>query len=238
MANKNKKKQLTRKAHSHLTTRQPAKRRQGPAWLTPSLIKKVTERKILASADQPPEDGCDEDCDCGGDFENDGNARIIQITGPIEYDMVDYVAQKLLEFSDSPDEPILVLITSPGVLVDCGLAIYDYLMTSDLPIITATYGAASSVAAIIMLAGEARLISSNSTIMIHNASADYEGQVDKDGLDIMRRNFAAIQSQLERVMAKRTKNPIKQIREWCRIEKRFSARQAVKAGFATRLVQA
>ena len=237
MANKNNKRQLARKAYLHLTTKQPAKKQRGPAWLTPSLIKKVTKERVLASTEQPPEDGCDSDdscaenCDCG-------DTRIIQITGSIEYEMVDYVAQKLLEFSDSPDEPILILITSPGGLIDCGLAIYDYLMTSNMPIITANYGTASSAAAIIMLAGEERMVSPNSTVMIHDASCEYEGQIDKNSLDIMRRDFTAIQGRLERLMAKRTKNTTKQIREWCRIEKRFSARQAVKAGFATRLIQA
>ncbi len=89
-----------------------------------------------------------------------------------------------------------------------------------------------------MLAGDVRFISPNSSVMIHDASSEYEGQINRDILDSMRRDFAAIQGNLERLMAKRTKNPIKQIREWCKAEKRFSARQAIKAGFATRLVQA
>ena len=79
------------------------------------------------------------------------------------------VAQLLWLESDNPDKPITMYINSPGGEVSSGLAIYDTMSYIKSPVSTVCVGAAASMAAILLLGGEAgkRFALPHSTIMVH-----------------------------------------------------------------------
>lgn len=105
--------------------------------------------------------------------------RIICLNGPID-DTVSaaIVAQLLWLESDAPEKPITMYINSPGGEVSSGLAIYDTMTYIQSPVSTVCVGAAASMAAILLLGGEAgkRYALPHSSIMVHQPLGGTKGQ--------------------------------------------------------------
>lgn len=105
--------------------------------------------------------------------------RIICLNGAID-DTVSaaIVAQLLWLESDAPEKPITMYINSPGGEVSSGLAIYDTMSYIQSPVSTVCVGAAASMAAILLLGGEAgkRYALPHSSIMVHQPLGGTKGQ--------------------------------------------------------------
>lgn len=105
--------------------------------------------------------------------------RIICLNGAID-DTVSaaIVAQLLWLESDAPEKPITMYINSPGGEVSSGLAIYDTMTYIQSPVSTVCVGAAASMAAILLLGGEAgkRYALQHSSIMVHQPLGGTKGQ--------------------------------------------------------------
>lgn len=105
--------------------------------------------------------------------------RIICLNGAID-DTVSaaIVAQLLWLESDAPEKPITMYINSPGGEVSSGLAIYDTMTYIQSPVSTVCVGAAASMAAILLLGGEAgkRYALPHSSIMVHQPLGGTKGQ--------------------------------------------------------------
>lgn len=88
------------------------------------------------------------------------------------------MAQLLWLESDNPDKPITMYINSPGGEVSSGLAIYDTMTYIKSPVSTVCVGAAASMAAILLIGGEAgkRYALPHSTIMVHQPLGGTRGQ--------------------------------------------------------------
>ena len=67
-------------------------------------------------------------------------------------------------------ESLVIHINSPGGDAYAGLALYDFIKSSQIPVTTVVEGIAASAASLIFLAGEKRMMTQNSTIMIHQCS--------------------------------------------------------------------
>lgn len=80
--------------------------------------------------------------------------------------------------SDNPEKPITMYINSPGGEVSSGLAIYDTMTYIKSPVSTVCVGAAASMAAILLIGGEAgkRYALPHSTIMVHQPLGGTRGQ--------------------------------------------------------------
>jgi len=105
--------------------------------------------------------------------------RIVCLNGAID-DTVSaaIVAQLLWLEADQPEKPIKMYINSPGGEVSSGLAIYDTMTYIKSPVSTVCVGAAASMAAILLLGGEAgqRYTLPNSSIMVHQPLGGTRGQ--------------------------------------------------------------
>jgi ATP-dependent Clp protease protease subunit len=187
-----------------------------------------------------PESGDDCDsCDCDNGHGSPPSKpvpdeRLIHLIGPINGDSVAQLAYQLYLCEDS-GEPITVMITSPGGSLECGLAIYDHLRAIRQPIVTVVFGCAHSIATIILQAGDYRLIAPNATIQVHNAFAELEGDFDFVRLGELAKEMLDVQRRLEKILSKTTGQPRSVVREWCQKQRKFTARQAIKAGLVDRL---
>ncbi|KJR87623.1 ATP-dependent Clp protease, protease subunit [Sporothrix schenckii 1099-18] len=105
--------------------------------------------------------------------------RIVCLNGAID-DTVSaaVVAQLLWLESDAPEKPITMYINSPGGEVSSGLAIYDTMSYIKSPVSTVCVGAAASMAAILLIGGEAgkRFALPHSSIMVHQPLGGTRGQ--------------------------------------------------------------
>lgn len=74
------------------------------------------------------------------------------------------------------NEFITVHLNSPGGRADCGLALYDFIKTSKIPINCIVEGSCDSAATLIFLASHHREMTPNSTFMMHQCSWGAYGQ--------------------------------------------------------------
>lgn len=105
--------------------------------------------------------------------------RIVFVNGPIDDHAASLaVAQLLFLESASPTQPIWMYVNSPGGSVTAGLGIYDTMQYVSPPIHTVCVGQASSMASLLLAAGEPgqRRSLPNSRVMLHQPSGGTSGQ--------------------------------------------------------------
>src|SRR5260221_6569864 len=106
--------------------------------------------------------------------------RIIFLVGPVDENTANLVvAQMLFLESENPDKEINFYINSPGGSIAAGFAIYDTMQFIKPDISTLCVGMAASMGAFLLAAGTKgkRFALPNSTILIHQPSGGFQGQV-------------------------------------------------------------
>ena len=106
--------------------------------------------------------------------------RIIFLVGPVTETTANVVvAQMLFLESENPDKEISFYINSPGGSVAAGMAVYDTMEFIRPDVSTLCIGMAASMGAFLLAAGAKgkRFALPNSTILIHQPSGGFQGQV-------------------------------------------------------------
>ena len=106
--------------------------------------------------------------------------RIVFLVGPVTETTANLVvAQMLFLESENPDKEISFYINSPGGSVAAGMAIYDTMEFIRPDVSTLCIGMAASMGAFLLAAGAKgkRFALPNSTVMIHQPSGGFQGQV-------------------------------------------------------------
>ena len=106
--------------------------------------------------------------------------RIIFLVGPVTDETANLiVAQLLFLESENPDKDISFYINSPGGSVSAGMAIFDTICFIKPDVSTMCTGMAASMGAFLLAAGckGKRYALPNSTVMIHQPSGGFSGQV-------------------------------------------------------------
>ena len=137
-------------------------------------------------------------------------------------------------YKDYQIDPIYVFINSAGGELYTGLAIYDMLKKSKAPVITVCLGKAMSIASLIFLAGDQRLISEHSSILIHNLSITSVDQTTT-GIMTLAKSMQQSQEEIDNIYLKNTNIPPEQLKKI--IEQKedwyINAETAIKLGIAT-----
>jgi ATP-dependent Clp protease protease subunit len=106
--------------------------------------------------------------------------RVIFLVGPVTETTANLVvAQMLFLESENPDKDINFYINSPGGSVSAGMAIYDTMQFIRPDVSTLCIGMAASMGAFLLAAGAKgkRFVLPNSTVLIHQPSGGFQGQV-------------------------------------------------------------
>ena len=106
--------------------------------------------------------------------------RIIFLVGPVTDETANLiVAQLLFLESENPDKDISFYINSPGGSVSAGMAIFDTMCFIKPDVSTMCTGMAASMGAFLLASGckGKRYALPNSTVMIHQPSGGFSGQV-------------------------------------------------------------
>lgn len=95
--------------------------------------------------------------------------REIFLTDEVNASTMNSLLKQLIYLNRTdPGAEITLYINSPGGEVQSGLAVYDWMKLMTAPLKTVCIGTAASMAAILFLAGDTRLMTTNSRIMIHD----------------------------------------------------------------------
>ncbi len=106
--------------------------------------------------------------------------RIIFLVGPVTDETANLiVAQLLFLESENPEKDISFYINSPGGSVSAGMAIFDTMRFVKPDVSTMCTGMAASMGAFLLASGTKgkRFALPNSTVMIHQPSGGFSGQV-------------------------------------------------------------
>lgn len=166
-----------------------------------------------------------------------GSPRVITITGTIDADNVRLVAASLAGLNHESSLPIVVQIASSGGSVQAGWALHELFVTSPAPVITVGLGYVGSAATVAFQGGVTRFITANTVLMVHEVAISVEdAQLDMGDLRQQVKEMAFIQRQMVRLFVRRTGLSRKKIIALCAKETEFTAKQAVRLGFADKLV--
>src|SRR5664279_1372353 len=164
--------------------------------------------------------------------------RVIFLVGPVDDNTANLViAQMLFLESENPDKDINFYINSPGGSVPAGMAIYDTMQFIKPDVSTLCVGMAASMGAFLLAAGAKgkRFALPNSTVMIHQPSGGFQGQVS----DIERHAQFAID--LKRrflvLMSKLTGRSIEQVELDHDRDRFLTADEAVTYGIVDKILQ-
>lgn len=151
-----------------------------------------------------------------------------------EKDVSSFTLSKQLENIDA--DTIHVYINSYGGDVNEGLAIYNNLKRSKAKIITYADGFACSIASVIFMAGDERIVSNASLMLIHNAWTYTQGNAKElrkkaDDLDVITQ--ASINTYMTEVNISE-----EELKELLDNETWLTPQQALEWGFATSMVNA
>lgn len=173
-------------------------------------------------------------------LETKGKEADIYIFGDItswewfESDASSYTLSKEIQALDPDIEVINVHINSYGGEVAEGLAIYNMLRNHQAKIKTYCDGFAASIASVIFMAGDERIMGNASLLMVHNAwmwTAGNADQLRKDADDLDKITQASIEAYKSRVNISEDR-----IKELLDNETWILPTEALEMGFATAIV--
>jgi ATP-dependent Clp protease protease subunit len=137
-----------------------------------------------------------------------------------------------------PGAPVTVVFNSPGGSVLDGLALFDFLRhlrANGHHVTTIALGRAASMGAVLLQAGDRRIIGANAFMLVHEVSNLSSGKVSEmaDSVEFSRR----LQKRLVTILAERSTLTDLQIqRRWARKEWWLDAEEAVALGLADELL--
>ena len=165
--------------------------------------------------------------------------RMVFLNGSISDSMAKTIIAELLyldaleDNSEDPGspKPIQLVINSGGGIVTSGLAIYDVMQFIRSPVHTICIGHASSMAAILLAAGEPghRQIMPHARVMIHSASGGYGRNKVEDVL-VHAEELKAKNDLLATILARHLGVAVERVAELWRIDNYMNADQALELG--------
>lgn len=167
----------------------------------------------------------------GYDFEN----RALFLFGEIDAGVA-YRFIAGFKWLDRTPGPIHVLLSSPGGSTDPGIAIYETIRTANNPTIIEGMGIVASAAVPVLLAGTVRFLNPSTRVMIHNISFEIDGTLSTPEATSISESAEHFNQWYHGLIAARTGAKPKDIEKWCSGETSFAAEEAVKLGFADKVL--
>jgi ATP-dependent Clp endopeptidase proteolytic subunit ClpP len=166
----------------------------------------------------------------------DFRSRTLFLVGEVDHEAARKLLVALHIMDEMPGDIRLIMNSVGGLEVD-GYAIYDALRLAHNRIVIKAYGACQSIAAVILQAGDCRLISPEAQFMIHHGFMKMDGETDQNMIVAAAKRIEQENLRYHRILAERSGQPIEQIRKWCLAETFFDAKEAVRLGFADAVIR-
>lgn len=147
------------------------------------------------------------------------------------------IAQMLYLESEDPDKDIHFYINSPGGLVTSGLAIYDTIRYVRPRVSTICIGQASSMAAVLLAAGEKgmRYTLPHSRILIHQPMGGLYGQATD--VQIHAKEMLRLREEINKILAEHTGQPIERIAQDTERDFFMDSKQALEYGIVDSVIE-
>lgn len=163
--------------------------------------------------------------------------RIVSFHGEVSTYAAEESLAKFEYLSSLNKKPITLRIFSPGGSVDAGLALYDFMKSSKVPIHTVCTGMAASMAAVLLAAGKKghRAATKNSRIMIHQPSSGFIGRASD--IEIHARETARIKNLLNQILATDTGQKLNKVTKDTELDLWMTAEEALSYGLIDKIIK-
>jgi ATP-dependent Clp protease protease subunit len=162
--------------------------------------------------------------------------RNILLSGEINKALGERVIRQLILLEDQGDDPIKVLIDSPGGDADAGFAIFDMMRFVKPPIIAIGMGLVASAAAIILLAApkERRLALPNSHYLIHQPLSGMRGVATE--IEIHARELDRLRRKINKLISEETGTELGKVEKDTDRDYWMNADEALSYGLISRII--
>jgi ATP-dependent Clp protease protease subunit len=130
--------------------------------------------------------------------------------------------------ADASAGQVTVRIHSNGGSVEYGTAIYELLRTSRNPVVTVGLGEVASMAVLVLMAGDRRVLTEGSTLLLHDGSVEMHSSLLK-AQQIMEENLRAHNWYCDQI-ADRCRLPVEEILTLAAEESYITADRALSLG--------
>lgn len=164
-------------------------------------------------------------------------SRTILLTGGIDFKQARMVCERLLALSAESDEPILMILSSPGGHVESGDMIHDMIKFVTAPVKVLGSGWVASAGALIYAAAqkENRYSLPNTRYLLHEPRGGVGGQATD--VEIQAREIIKMRERLNRIFAEATGKSLEQIKKDTNRDFWMSAQEAVDYGLVSKIVR-
>jgi ATP-dependent Clp protease protease subunit len=162
--------------------------------------------------------------------------RTILINGPVDEEMAEKVISQSLILDAESHDPIRVVITSPGGMVDVGFAMYDILRYIESRVICIGAGFVASMGVPIMLAADKkdRLALPNTRFMMHQPSGGGGGPA-KD-IRITAQEIMKVRERLNQLISEETGQPLDKVALDCDRDYWMNSQEALEYGLIAKII--
>lgn len=167
---------------------------------------------------------------------NDKNKkRFIFLTDAIDCKKGEETATKMLEMElVDPISPIVLLIDSPGGMVDPMFSIINTMDLLRCPVYTICLGRAMSAAAVILLMGSKRFAAKRSRIMFHQVSGGAWGSMPDINVSVEEHN--KVNEEFFKMVALKTNLKLKEVKERMQRDCHLSPKEALEIGAIDKII--
>ncbi len=164
------------------------------------------------------------------------NARTILLTGGIDDKQARRVCERLLALASESQEPILLVLSSPGGHVESGDMIHDMIKFVEAPVKVLGTGWVASAGALIYSAAtkENRYALPNTRFLLHEPRGGVGGQATD--VEIQAREIIKMRERLNKIFADATGQPLEKIKQDTDRDFWMSAEEAVEYGLVGKIV--
>ncbi len=163
--------------------------------------------------------------------------RIVLLGTPIDEYIANLLCAQLLFLeSEDPEKEINFYINSPGGSVTAGLAVYDTMQYISAPVATLCLGQASSMAAVLLAAGNSglRYALPNSRILLHQPMGGFQGQATD--IDIQAKEIIRLKGRLNEILASHTGQEIAKVENDTDRDYFMSAKEGLEYGVVDKVL--
>jgi ATP-dependent Clp protease protease subunit len=164
------------------------------------------------------------------------DSRIVMITGEINHTLAERVCVNLFALAQAGNDPITVIISSPGGHVESGDMVHDMIKFIKPRVRVLGSGWVASAGALIYIAADKkdRYILPNTRFLLHAPSGGVGGKVTDIG--IQAKEMLLMKDRLNKLFSEATGQPIKKIEKDTDRDFWLSGTEAIDYGLATHLI--
>jgi ATP-dependent Clp protease, protease subunit len=165
------------------------------------------------------------------------DTRTILLFGEIDMDAAQSITRELLVLAADSDEPIKLVINSPGGHVESGDTIYDMIRFISVPVKVIGTGWVASAAALVYAAAEKenRFSLPNTRFLLHQPMGGARGQATDIAIEA--EEILKMRRRLNEIFARQTGQPVEKVEEDTDRNFWMSAVDAQKYGLVGQIVE-